>query len=521
MVLNETNMLGYWQPQDSRDEAYEFYGTALDAALQYAELTGPMTGRIFKGGEVSGLFYWTVNGDGSVTLNKVEPSCSTRPLDKCASIGTTKIEVNGKTLEGSTWLVQNSGSPRVTPAAYNHPKLDLSTLPQGTFLMNAADLFAIPTAGLVADGKISIQTQELGRPVLLSANLPAGPVDKLEFPAGEATALLTQAEVPAVAGPAVAMPVKVWLDKVVMTAGANNGFILSFEMHRKVQPREGVDLGALKLADFEKTRYGTDAFGRIASYVHGPAVQANQTYYTMLPFLFDQNMTVGGAGNVIQFLSPTDGFIAHYDLHGNKYSEGVPFNWQQAADGTLTLTLAAGPATGLPITARFVKQVNGGHQVVFSVPDPVAGTLYSLSDFVPDAPSTVTAATLPGKYVFDSTDGMTKNTVTFHKDGTVSGVVGGHWFIDNANGDVVSFECTDLSGKDLNDYQACLQVFDSEAALKQYSFAHIRRMKFMHGNNGAYQVRYDSVFYGARFDILNRDYAMVAWTYRFNRVGNE
>jgi hypothetical protein len=393
-------------------------------------------------------------------------------------------------------------------------------MPEGQFLMNASELFAFPTSAEISNGTLTIKAQELGLPATLSAKLPAGPVASLRFQAGEATGVVMQQEFQSKSGQPVTMPVKAWLDNVVLSAGSGNGFILTFDRHRKVQSVPGVDPGSLVIGDFEQTASGTDAFGRIVSFVHGPTVQVNQTYYTTLPFLFDGNTTVAGTGNVMNFTSATEGVISHHDIHDDKYSEAMHFTWSQGADGVLNITLDEGPLAGMPVTARFVKAVTGGHQVVFSFPDPGSGKTYSLADFVADAPVSVSAATLPGKYMFDATDGMSKNEVTFHKDGTISGVVGGHWFID-ANGEVISYECTDSQGKDLANYSDCFHTFDSADTLKTFTFAHIRKLRFMHTANGMSEVRYDSVFYGSPFGVVDRDYLMVAWTYRFTRIGDE
>jgi hypothetical protein len=265
------------------------------------------------------------------------------------------------------------------------------------------------------------------------------------------------------------------------------------------------------LATYQQPIGLTRHFGRIANYVTGPTIQPNSTYNTSIP-IFNGATSLSGSGNTITFSSATDGTASLVDLNNGLYSQSLHFTWTQATDSSITFTLD----NGLQATMQFIKAINGGYEVVYTLPDPTYGTLSYVTDFVTSTPSIITPAQIPGTYQFVSTDGVTLNQVSLHADGTVSGLVGGYWFQDT-NGDVVSYECYDLTGNPITSYSGCLASFNN---LTNFSFAHVRRLRFMDPVGNTYQVKYDADAYGATFGLTSNMYNTVSWTYRFTRIGN-
>src|SRR5437016_3915391 len=74
----QAQVQGYWAPANPANEAYEFY-----ASPDVAPYTALKTGRVMRGGESLGLFYWNSNADGSIKVSKIDTACDKRPIDQC------------------------------------------------------------------------------------------------------------------------------------------------------------------------------------------------------------------------------------------------------------------------------------------------------------------------------------------------------------------------------------------------------------------------------------------------------
>jgi hypothetical protein len=512
--LAQTAMAGYWQPANTSNEGYEFFG-AVTAPPFRVELK---TGRVLKNGADQGPFIWESNADGSIKISKIDPTCDRRPLSLCPVTGNATLVAEAATDQGSAWKLSiddnaDGKMDRTVSDRFQRANLDLSALPQGEFLMNRADQFDLPTLAYRNGDQIGIRMDSIGQPVALTAAVPRGAVRSVSFEAGERLSAQNSVKFTRTAGGTVDLPVKFWYENVVLSGGINNGFILEYEIHRKIQYPANVTPDSIKVNDFEKSEKRSSYFGRIDGYVHGPTIAANDKFNTFMIVDFDPAWVSGGAGNELEFTSATEGSIAHTDLRNGKYSERRKFTWVQKADGEVVMSFLSGQS----VSMRFVKAVSGGYRVVFKLPNAQVGTMYVLHDLVVARPAILAEKDVAGHYTFISSDGVTQNHVTLHKDHTVTGIVGGHWFLDT-NGDIVSFECTGLDGKDLPVYQDCFNSFDK---LPQMSFAHIRRMRFMYQEGNTFQVKYDAALYGARFEVVNRDYFTISWTYRFTRLGDE
>ncbi len=512
-ALEQSQVQGYWVPADSRNDEYEFYGAA-DAAPYIALKTG----RVLRAGQIQYRFYWDMQGDGSIKLSKVGLDCEKRPVTLCPVKGVVSVVPGRDGAQGGTWQFAfddnaDGVAERSVSDTYQRAQLNVSNLPEGDFLMPRAEQFDLPLLGFRTGQQFALRMVVEGQPVALSMPLPDTPVREVRFAAGERTAVTTSSRFDISGGAARELPVKAWADNVVLSAGANNGFLLEYEIHRKVQLPNDVAPSAVQLGDYEKVEKRAAAFGRVDHFVHGPTINAGDKFYSFVIADFDPEWVAGGAGNELVFTSATEGSLSHTDLNHGKYSERRKFHWSQDKDGQVTMTFLNGMSVGM----RFVKPNNGGYQVVFSIPHPSLGVFYVLHDLVADAAPVLAEKDVPGRYRFLTSDGVTLNDIVLHADKTVSGVVGGFWFLD-ANGDVVSYECIDLEGRPIASYPACLASFDD---VSKVSFAHIRRLRFMHRDGNDFQVKYDADAYGARFGIVGRDYFTFAWTYRFTRIGNE
>ncbi|MBY0572438.1 MAG: hypothetical protein K2P84_02050 [Undibacterium sp.] len=505
---------GYWKANNKDAESYEFYQGSHTAP--YVTIK---SGSIFQGTQYVGMFYWTSASDGSIKMTKVAPACDLRPISQCPITGLVTAYPGNVTAEGANWKFAYDDNhdgvvDRTVSDEYKHPNVDLSSLAQGDFYLSKGEVFSSPWLGLRSGNQLGIRIEVAGQPVPLSLAVPATPSLSVTLNgAGEPSAVKTSSTFTMKDGSRLSIPIKVWTENVTLSAGANNGFILEYAFHRKVMFPKDVDPNNVDVKDFETPQQRSASFARVDQFIHGPTIRANDRFATLLPADFDPDWALLGAGNEINFTSATEGNLSHIDFHNGLYSEHRKFSWKQKDDGRVVMSFIS----GLEITMRFIKDINGGYQVVYTIPHPTLGLTFFQHDLIRDNLLTLSDSELEGRYVFISTDGLTRNELILHKDKRVSGVVAGFWFRDT-NGDVVGYECTDLQEKEIADYDQCYAQLNDTSKV---SYVHLRRLKFMQKNGNEFLVKYNAALYGERWGVLNRDYMTASLTYRFIRVGNE
>lgn len=507
----DAQVAGYWSAQDTASESYAFYKAPTEFPYDPVK-----TGRSYKEGALVSRFFWELTADGGIKVSTVSLACDSRPLNLCPVTGTTLIKAYGSAASPEWRLLVDANNDGVVDrklaGKYSRMQVDLAARPKGEFFLKRSENFDLTTPGVIDGSKVSLVLSELAAPVTVTGNFTEGKKHHVDLTAGESTAV-SSTRTFNVRGQPTRLAVKMWYDNVQLSA-AQDGYLLEYEIRRKVQlPADVNPADVDQLATYEQPQARTEAFGLVDKFIQGPAIKSGEKWYSFVLLDFNPDWVSGGGGNTIEFADAKSGVISHRDLIKDKYSEERFFNWSQRADGTLVYDFGF----GIEVTARFIKQVNGGYQVLYSIPDPNVGMRYVIHDMVKDAPVAVTEESVPGRYVFTSSDGLTEVYMTLHKDKRVTGSVNGYWFLDT-NGDVVSYECTGLDGRELSRYQDCFNSFDNLAAS---TFSHIRRLRFMHKNGDNYQVKYDASVYGERFSVVDRDYFTISWTYRWRRVGDE
>jgi len=474
------------------------------------------TGRTISAGQETGRFYWNIAADGSMQITKVSPKCQTRPIDTCPSAGQVSIVgytgTSGSSNVG-TWKVTDSASGGVLAIdSFTRQTVDMSRFPQGQWLLGHNGEFDLPLAASDDGHFLILQMTDFGPTVPLQAPVVSGNQTSVVFPAGSSTAIPIPTPFALKNGSQTTIPVLSWYDNVRLNASINIGYSLQYEIHHKVQYPSGMDPTQVLVGDVEKTELH-ESYVWPVSPINGTALKASDKFYTMMPIDFNQDWVAYGAGNEITLTSATAGTIAHIDPHQGTYSETHNFTWVQKTDGTVVFSF---PEFG-DVTMNFIASGVGGNKVLFGVPNPYTGQInYLIHDFVMDSTPVINASNLPGSYAIVDTDGSLVYE-TFHRDGTVTGTVGGYWFLDT-NGDVVSYQCTDLTGKDIAAYNTCYTAMGNVSSL---TLGHLRRIRFIQQNGNVLFSKYNSAFYGAMFNVTNRDYATIAWTYEWIRLGDE
>lgn len=514
--LFDQSVVGAWLPISADGSTYEFYSATIDEPY-----TGEKTGRVYSSGALKNFFNWEIQTNGSIKMKQYSPSCTSRPLSRCAVASTATIVATGESMQLAHWRIDYDDNAdgvvdRSNADFYTRNDLDLSSMPEGEFFLSRHDLFQYTHSAKISGKKISIRLFDQAQPMFITADIEAGRRASIKFASNQAnpTVFKESFAVPGVGN--IQLPVKMWVDNAELRASRNDGFILEYELFRKIQLPGPVPPGMqAAIANYEKGQKKSRSLGLINKFVQGTVIRSGDKFNTFMLFDFNLDWVNGPAGNVIEFTSGTEGILSHIDIHKGKHSERRNFKWVQRADGELALTFE----NNMDATIRFTKAIAGGYQVLFKVKHPTLGYQYAVHDLVAETPSAIAEKDVPGRYSFISFDGITTNMITLHKDKTVTGIAGGFWFMDT-NGDVVSYECKDLQGKQsTTSYAVCDGEFDGNHS--NLSMAHIRRLRFMHKDGNSYQVKYDSAVWGADFSTVGPDYTTAAWTYRWTRLGDE
>ena len=539
---NTEQVSGLWTPAGGAGKpSFEFFGSATEAPFAKSLLTG----RIWQNQQLVNLFVWNLQSDGTITLNLVSPACISRPLASCPVTGSARIVASGKRIQDATWNVNldYNGDGKIDAEvtdSYHRKELDLSGLAEGTVFLTHLDnaLFDAPLRATVSGADLALRLEDLNQAVTPIARSFALRQDSLAF--APSAPVVSSSSFYVVGSGYQSLQVKQWFDKVSLSSSASGAYALSYEMHREVQLPDGVtraqvqaDSGSVRigLAEYEAVTARTKIVGLIGKFIGAPGVQALDKFYLSLLLDFEK----AGEANELLFTSATEGVVtSRLGHHPLAVSEQRSFTWRRSADGAIVLSF---PEYG-DVVLRFIKPISGGYQVLYERPNKGFGPTYLVRDMLRDAPPVLNESNLAGRYIFTSTaplpNGSYEYSVTFHRNHTVSGAVGGYWFQDG-NGDLVGYECTSLFGQDISDYASCAAALDNTATV---SFAHVRRLRFVHRDGNNVQAKYNASVYGTRsfllyppsgdpvraskfFTAVGAPVQSTALTYRFVRIGDE
>lgn len=517
----EKQLLGYWSSKAGNLPEYEFFNSSHDALFDQIIKTG----RVFEAGNQVGVFHWNIVEDGTIYITLVERSCASRPLSVCSAIGRIKIVASGGSIHTATWTAQyydiNGVEGKKISSEYNKKNLDLSAFQDGKFFLTKSDVFESPdiVAGDLSNDIISIQANWYRSDRVkqkLQAHFDLKNKQYIEFASGKTTAFYENAEFLVANLGYKNFQIKSWYEDVVLSASEKDKYALRYELHREIQFPDDIDPKQVNFDNFTPIYKTTVFFNLLNKFIHGPTIKPMDKFYSLIPVGFDASRVINQAGNELLFTSNTEAVISHVDnINGAKTTTtSHTLTWSQNDDGSVTFV----SPTLKSITMYFIKSVNGGYNVFYDLSEG----RYVRHDLILDtAEPVVNESTLPGRYRFLSANGWQPIEIVFHKNKTVTStpdLVSGYWFQD-VNGDIVSYECTNMQQQDIVHYDECYNSFDY---LGNMSFAHIRRLRFMYKDGENYQMKYSASLYGARFDAVTADqrHVSLSWTYRWQRVGN-
>ncbi len=511
----DQQLVGYWGAEDSASPSFEFFASPTEAPFNISL----QTGRIFESGKLVNIFYWKMQTNGLISLSVVNASCMQRPLSQCPVVQSVTIEAKGNSIFDATWWVRfdqnlDGIADKTTTSRYKQKEIDTAQFSSGElFLMHANNkVFDTPVVGNIANGNMSIRLDDFKSPITVIASSYASNKRRISFQNSESLSVDTEQEFLTSLGYKT-FTVKQWYENVGLSATANNEYTLFYEIHRKVQIPTNIDPASVQLNDYEQVEKKSTVVALIKSFLPNFPTPLNSKLFINMEAKFDN----ANAGNELQFFSGTEGALSYSLPFTNVPAESKPFTWSKTEDGVLTLHFQN---TG-DIKVRAVQKINGGYQVLYSMPDKNYTNTYRIRDLIYDDLPVIEESTLPGRYKFISIsplpNGSHEYDLTFHKDKRVTGVVGGYWFQD-VNGDIVSYECTNILGQIVVHYDECVKAFDN---LADFKFAHIRRLKFVFKNGNEFQAKYMGSQFTGSMNNGSYYFSNFPLTYRWTRIGDE
>jgi hypothetical protein len=516
LKLGVQELVGHWTPSDSKYPEYDFYSSTTEVPFN----TGLKTGRVFEKGSLAGIFYWEVQPSGSIELKMVSVNCFQRPLSQCPVLGSQTITLKGYYPSRSTWTIafdRNADGVADSKASivYNQAKIK-SFLPSSQELYLVHDdnsVFDTPISGKMVNSLLSVRLDDFKKPITLTSLACRNGNQRITFLAGDSYSSEGTKDFFVSSMGDKTFLVKEWYENVVLLARGDKQFILEYELHRKVQIPSDIMIESVQLNDFEKVEKKSSIVSLVDTFSPGVSVQSLSHYFVSMELGF----STANAGNDLYFSSPTEGHLSVTPPHQETPAETHKFTWVQEDNGTIRLKFND---LG-DVFLRFIKKIEGGYQVVYSVPSSDYGHTYRIRDFLLDGTADVQEQSLPGVYKFISIgalpNGSHEYNLTFHKDKSISGIVGGYWFQD-VNGDIVSYECINLAGQKPTSYEECKGALSN---LNQYAFVHLRRLHFVYKNGNSYQAKYTGSIYQYMPESANNSYYTFALTYRWEKVGDE
>lgn len=517
--IQTDKIVGYWKSESSTGYDVEFFDSAIAGPVE----SDLKTGRFYRNGSIAYLFNWSATPDGTIQMNLVNTGCTRKPLTQCTSIGSARLTARGENASQSNWSIEIDNNldgvvDENTEAHYRRRQLDVKVLTPGEHFFSDAQNFDIPVRISVSGNEIEIQMNELEEPVYLSTTLPDSESDSIRFTDDESQLVTQEQEflIPDV-GYQV-LTVKRWYENVELNASANDQYSLSYDVVSELSVPESIDLSSIDTKAINGLARFTRVGELISEFAKGEALAAPARFHTFFYNLFDDSISIAGGANDIEFTDNETGRISRTDLYMDKYSEELKFTWTQEPDGHLKLLLENGDT----LKIHFVNAINGGYRVLMAGDHEVWGKQYSIHDLIRDSEVVDLDSLVPGRFSFVSNDGFSTHFVEFKANGEVvfsdlQGL-GGYWFIDDL-GDVVSFECTDLFGVVIEIYEECYSAFETLESDPMVNFAHVRKLRFLHRNGNDLQAKYDANVWGGIFEIVDRDYMGVSWTYRWRYLG--
>lgn len=519
--LQVKNVIGYWEPLNSDNYAFEFFPSLVEGV----NTNQLMTGRLYQNNQVVGMFSWRITENGQINLDLREFSCPNRPLSVCEIKSSMNIEASGNDTGKSFWEVNhdqgNDGEVDVVfDDTYEKKRLDLSMKKLGElYLIPIEEYFETAiVAGEKSNDNIELTLLNLNEAVSVSSSPTNSPTSKLSFNDSAIVSSSRDFDISDVG--MQTFTIESHYENIELRASVNNAYAYSYEIHRTVIIPDEIDENLVDFDDFSALDKRTVLVRYIDSFIDAPEIGSGDSFFTHINSLEIQEQFF--ETNDITFDSLSTGFLTEQNLIQDSLTRQLNFVWEAPSDGSIMLNVADGSS----VKIKFIREISGVYSaLMITGSSDSTEKQYTVHDFVKNNNFEITDDMFPGRYQVDNLAGYGKTYINFYADGTVNFTnfdfqnLGGYWFVDN-QGALINYECIDLLGNEINNYDECLDSFNFVGTSSRYTqFSHIRKLAFSHRNGDDFIVKYDASVWGGVFGS-EPDYSSLHFTYRIKRVGD-
>lgn len=520
IALKEALLVGVWQPSFSENLSYEF----LSSVEKGTNDNALKTGRTYRNGILRDFFYWNLQANGIVTLNIVSKNCNSRPISRCDVLAKTEIQSSGSHLDKLNWAISTDSDvdnviDDVITDKYQKKLIDLTSIAQGDFYFTTFESnFSSAIYAQKANTSVTLALDYLGTPIVVSGEINSEALYQVSLSSEQRLNSTRNFYVQNVGYKD--FTIESYLDNVTLTSSMGDNFTVRYDIVREVIYPEGMVASTVQLDDFIALDKRTRFYSVVDSFIPAPEILSSDKLYSYITDQFSYGKLNGGGSNEMIFDTSSTGVLNYKDIYQGKNSEEKHFSWQINALGFLELNMDS----GYQITVKFIEKTLGGYITLLAYDPPGdEAPYYSKNEFLLDDSYPAFADAFPGRFEFMSNDGFSKIFIDFKADHTLetnSPGVGGYWLIDE-NDNLISYECSSLNSKNIEDYQSCYDSLGVVSTDDRYTnFSHVRVVRVLHREGNHFKVKYDANVWGGPFGIVDSDYFGISWIYYWKRIGN-
>jgi len=520
LALKEALLVGVWQPSSNENLSFEF----LSSVEKGTRDNSLKTGRTYKNGILRDLFYWNLQSNGIVTLNIVSKNCNSRPISWCEVLNKTAIQSSGSQLDNLSWEISSDTNADnivndVLTEKYQKKVIDFTSITQGDFYLTTFESnFSHAIPAQINSTSVALSLDYLGTPIVVTGEVSNEENYQVTLTSDQKLTSTKNFYVQDVGYQD--FTIKSYFENIILTSSIGNNFTVSYDIVREVVYPAGMDASTVQLDDLVALDKRTRYYSVVDSFIAVPEILSSDKFYSYIVDQFSYSKANGGGSNEIVFDTASTGVLNYKDLYQDKYSEEKPFSWRITDSNFLELAMD----DGFIITVKFIEQTLGGYIALLAYQPPGdVDPYFTKHEFLFDDSYPAFTDAFPGRFEFMSDDGFSKIFIDFKADHTLetnAPGVGGYWHLDE-NDNLISYECSTLNNKDIEDYQSCYESLGEVKTDDRYTnFSHIRVARILHREGNDFKVKYNANVWGGPFGIVDSDYLGISWTYHWKRIGD-
>jgi|GEM_PF-4419064 len=397
--IQNLQVVGLWRSPESAT-GFEFFSSVINGP----EASGLKTGRVLDGNSVKHQFWWTASADGKIQLNLVSPNCNARPLSYCEASEQVTITARGDNAKSSIWTIEydqdyDNISDRTDVYPYTKELIGIEDFSHNELYLQESEYFAFATRLDVSGTQVSVHLIHLDETLVAHGELMAAGADLVQLATTEDASVIESQSFYVEGVGYRDLEVQKTYQNVVLRKSSGNGFSVAYDIETEVLiPAEldglRIDTGSTQ-ERVSFTRVGNTVGDFLTeSRVSNGMIAAGKQFVTFIPYLFNDEIVLLGAGNRLSFNTDEAGSLSRDDINAGENARAVNFTWQENDGGELLLTLDGGDTVGI----RFVKPITGGYQVLYSIDSEEHGEAYVIHDLFESKLRMDMSDQIPGKF---------------------------------------------------------------------------------------------------------------------------